>query len=93
MRAFTFRRLITRVDLPHAIMSRRAAVLRVRLDTVPFDHQDHPARILYAGKKLNAVGTRVVGIKQDLAEYFYVLVAPRRIYRLNGNLVNHGRAR
>jgi hypothetical protein len=50
-------------------MNRRAAMSHVCFDTVPLDYQDHPARILDAGKKLDAAGTRGVGLKQGLTEY------------------------
>ena len=62
MRAVALLSLVTRSDFSHGIVRRRAAVLGVRFDTVPFDHQNDPARVFDAGEYLNAMGAPVVCI-------------------------------
>ena len=45
----------------HGVVGRCAAVLGVSFDAVPFDHQNHAARIFDAGEKLDGMGAGVIG--------------------------------
>ena len=60
MRAVALLSLVTRSGFSHGVVRRRAAVLGVRFDAVPLDHQNYPARIFDAGEQLNAMSTGVV---------------------------------
>jgi hypothetical protein len=73
----------------HGIMGRRAAMLRVRFDAVPLDHQNHAARVFDAGEKSDAVGTGVVGLRENLTEDFDVFVPFVRLDLLYDDFVNH----
>lgn len=62
MTAVAFLGLIARGRFAHGVVGRRAAVLSVGFDAVPFNHEHEPARIFDAGEKFNAVGAGVVAL-------------------------------
>jgi hypothetical protein len=79
VRAVALGGLVFRRRFSHGIVRRRAANLRVRFDAIPVDHQNHPARVLDASKKFDAVGTGIVGLRKNLTEDFDVFVAFLRL--------------
>src|SRR5581483_7809519 len=58
MAAVAFLRLITGGEFAHGVVRRRAAMAGVGFDAVPFDHQNHPARIFDGREQFDRVGAR-----------------------------------
>src|SRR5206468_13079352 len=90
VRAVALGGLVFGCHFSHGIIRGRATNLRVRFDAVPVDHQNHAARVLDAGKKFDAVGAGIVGLRKNLTEDLDVFVAFLRLDMLYDDFVNHG---
>ena len=75
MTAVAFLGLIARGRFSHGVVGRCAAVPGVGFDVIPRNHENDPARVFDAGKKVDAMRASVVGCLENIAEYFDVLVA------------------
>src|SRR6516165_1970011 len=87
--AVTLGGLVFRRGFSHGVVCRRPANSGVRFDAVPVDHQNHAAWLLDAGKKSDAVGTGIIGLRKNLTEDFNVFVALLRLDMLYDDFVNH----
>ena len=89
MRMVAFGRLITCSELAHGVIGWCATNLRVRLNVVPFDHQNDSAGIFDACEKFYGMRAGVVVLQQDVTEDFDIFVSFFRCDMLDNNFVNH----
>jgi hypothetical protein len=89
MSTVAFLRLTARRHFSHGVVGRRTAVSGVRFYAVPFDHQDHPARVFDAGEEFDTMGAGVIGLFQKVAEDPDVLLPLFRRDMLDYDFMNH----